>query len=279
MVWHGRLRRDLSEHVDGRLSARRRARLTRHLTHCAACRREIRELERTVALLRSLPRPELSPEASARLVARVAARSAQPPAAALRAARLLAPVAAAAAAVALLTVVQGVEISVVLPGFGSGETSRPAAAPARPAPEAVAPVVRGPRAAFRVAEGNVVGRAALGPGAAAEPHPAPSRARSLERPLPPLAACATPAGAAEQACARWHSWLVGLAMRDPSAFVVEVESLPSGVRERWLGEMSRFAAHAGAASLLAAELRATGDPRASSLAHRFERTTTVVSRR
>jgi hypothetical protein len=271
-VRHARLRALQSEFLDGRLSPRKRARVERHLVECAPCRRELRELERTVGLLRALPPAYFAPELAQRVRAEVASRTLRggPAPWAARAAQWVAPFAAAAAAVLLLTVVQGVEVSLVLPGWGEGRSSAPPEALAREGPDGPAVPLR-PLVHAR-AEGQ-----AEAPAPRREPHL--ERERALERPLPPMASCLAASPASVRDCARWHSWLVGLAARDPSAFVAEVESLPSGVRERWLGELSEFAAHAGAASWLAADLRASGDPRASSLARRFERTTTVVSRR
>lgn len=267
---HARLRALQSELLDGRISPRQRARLERHLAECDPCRRELRELERTVRLLRELPPPELPPELTEQVMADVASRTlhGSGPASA-GGFRFLAPLAAAAAAVVLLTVVQGVEVSLVLPGFGDSGPQASGEASTTDASAAAILAERRPLASFQ---------ATSQPEVPAAPREAP-RERVLENPLPPMASCLVPSPTVPRDCARWHAWLVGLAARDPSAFVAEVESLPAGVRERWLGELSEFAAHAGAASLLAAELRASGDPRASSLARRFERTTAVVSRR
>jgi anti-sigma factor RsiW len=46
---------DLSAFVDGRLSARARSRVQRHLQECRACREDLESLRHTVALLRSAP--------------------------------------------------------------------------------------------------------------------------------------------------------------------------------------------------------------------------------
>jgi hypothetical protein len=73
-------------------------------------------------------------------------------------------------------------------------------------------------------------------------------------------------------CARWNAWWVGLGMRDPRHFLREVEAVPAPSRARWLGELSRFAAHSGSAEVLAARLRESGDPGARRVATHFERT-------
>ena len=52
---HGRYRELLTARLDGRLDARGQARLQAPLAGCDECRRELNELEATVALLRSTP--------------------------------------------------------------------------------------------------------------------------------------------------------------------------------------------------------------------------------
>jgi hypothetical protein len=61
-----------------------------------------------------------------------------------------------------------------------------------------------------------------------------------------------------------------LARENPWAFVERVEALPEPRRDDFLNELSRFAAESGAASDVAAHLRATGDPQAQRMAVRFE---------
>ncbi len=254
---HAVARRRIDAYLDGQLAASEVAKLEAHLHGCQPCRNELHTLGRTRDLLRALPRPER--ETPDDLVARALAAIAAEPAGGAPwtqwAGRWGAPLAAAAVGVALLTVVQGIEISVVLPGFGRSapEPSVPPASAEAPRPRTLA--FQGLAQAERVA---------TAPAASASDSPAPS--------LPPMAACLRPSPAVKGSCARWHAWWVGLGMRDAPAFLAEVESLPDGVRDRWLGDLSDFAAHTGAASLLAEELRATGDPRASSWAGRFERT-------
>jgi hypothetical protein len=61
-----------------------------------------------------------------------------------------------------------------------------------------------------------------------------------------------------------------LALRDTRAFLERVEAVPSAQRERWIGDLSRFAAEVGSASTVAEQLRASDDPRAWQMATRFE---------
>jgi hypothetical protein len=61
-----------------------------------------------------------------------------------------------------------------------------------------------------------------------------------------------------------------LAMRDTHAFLTQLEAVPGTARERWLRGLSRFAAEAGSATLVAERLRASDDPRAWQVASRFE---------
>jgi hypothetical protein len=72
--------------------------------------------------------------------------------------------------------------------------------------------------------------------------------------------------------------MVGLAMRDAPAFVDEVEAVPAPERERVLGRIGDFAIRSGSAPLLAGTLRLAGDPRATRLANRIERTGFISTR-
>jgi hypothetical protein len=95
--------------------------------------------------------------------------------------------------------------------------------------------------------------------------------------LPPLSACVDPIQASDPACARWQAWMLGLALRDPLAFAAQLEAVPVGARETWIGQLSRIAADSGSAPLLAEQLRATHDPRVAGLAVRLERTAVPVA--
>jgi hypothetical protein len=224
-----------------------------HLGRCAPCREELAALRRTVHLLGTLTQGDEPPPALGdRILARIADGEADPS----WLARLSdgwrgfmesswgAPLATATVGLSLLAVVQGVEIQVTIPGFGSpAAEAAPALAGSQPDLAAV-PSSRGPLATRR----------------RAEPLPV----------MPPRTACLGNPAAPE--CARWNAWLVGLGLREPADFLREVELVPARSRARWLGELSRFAAHSGSASVLAARLRASGDPRASGVAAHFERT-------
>ena len=48
----------LSSYIDELLDERERQAVEVHVERCAACRRELEELERTVSLLRALPRAD-----------------------------------------------------------------------------------------------------------------------------------------------------------------------------------------------------------------------------
>jgi anti-sigma factor RsiW len=68
----GRTARWLGEYLDGTLPPRRRRAVEAHLLACAACRRELETMRRTLALVTSLPRRELSGDFEASLRARLA---------------------------------------------------------------------------------------------------------------------------------------------------------------------------------------------------------------
>jgi anti-sigma factor RsiW len=56
------IRRALVAYQDGALGHRRAQRIARHLHTCAACRRDLVELQRVTRLLHSLPDPSRAPE-------------------------------------------------------------------------------------------------------------------------------------------------------------------------------------------------------------------------
>jgi hypothetical protein len=243
---HHRLRTRLGPYLEGELSGAARRRLEAHIEGCAACREELAALGRTVALLRGLPAESPPPGLAERIVARVqeAPRGGLGGWLERHGSLVGAAVPLAAGLVVAVALLPRLEVTVRL-GPGLRAPGPAATETARPAPPPAPPL--------RVA------------GATASP-------------LPPRAACVDER-AATPACAGWHAWMLGLAMREPSVFVAEVEGLPSEQKERWIRDLSSFAADAGAASLLATELRASGDPRAARLAPRFERVGAFSGRR
>jgi anti-sigma factor RsiW len=68
----GRTVRCLGEYLDGTLSLRRRRAVEAHLLACAACRREMETMRRTLSLVTSLPRRQLSADFDGALRARLA---------------------------------------------------------------------------------------------------------------------------------------------------------------------------------------------------------------
>ena len=253
---HDAVRRSLSDYLDESLPERRRARVEGHLAACPACRDELAALRRTVALLRDLGEPEAPPpDLAARVFARIDAGEAEAArrwGLGLGGLRWLAPALTGAAALALVLVVQGVEIEVKLPGAGPALEAAPAAS-AQFASRASAP----PVAATPVSTSA---------GASTAPRaPAPLATETL----PLRLRCARDPASAS--CRAWQMWLVRLAVDDPSAFLAELDAVPGGARERWLDELSRFAAHSGTSARVAERLRQADDPRASRLAPRFER--------
>jgi anti-sigma factor RsiW len=67
----GRTARWLGDYVDGMLSLARRRQVEAHLDSCAACRRELEALRRTLSLLAGLPRRGLDESFDVRLRARL----------------------------------------------------------------------------------------------------------------------------------------------------------------------------------------------------------------
>ena len=65
------VRKLLSEYVDSTLSARRAWEVEKHLTGCGACSEEVRQLQATIQILRSVPRLDTSDTFMAALHARL----------------------------------------------------------------------------------------------------------------------------------------------------------------------------------------------------------------
>lgn len=75
---HSKLRRLLNDYVDRELPGTQRSEVSAHLEVCEECATEVRELERTVSLLRRLPEPELPPGFADAVVERVRAGESSP---------------------------------------------------------------------------------------------------------------------------------------------------------------------------------------------------------
>jgi predicted anti-sigma-YlaC factor YlaD len=265
---HEELRERLSAYLETDLEESERIRLEEHLMACPDCRREYRELRHTVDLLRSLTDPDPPPELADRVIARLRAGEGRPGPVLRLQARLSgiaespwsAPLAVVAAGLVALAIVRGLDVSVATPGWIRSGSD--------------------PRTEIASGTGEPLsgGSATAGRMAAASPQPQADEAVS------PLLACLRAGGPTRSAfgpgdpCAHWESWMVGLGMRDAPAFVVEVEAVPAPDRERVLGRIGDFAIRSGSAPLLAGTLRSAGDPRATRIANRFERTGFVSTR-
>jgi hypothetical protein len=100
-VNHSRTRARLSEYLDRTLAPEQRSKVDAHLVECAACSAELRELERTVNLLRGLPDPEPPPYLAQTVMARLEAGEGQRGSLAQQLRRLIDPAFAAPVAAAL----------------------------------------------------------------------------------------------------------------------------------------------------------------------------------
>ena len=76
---HLRARKLLGDYLEGDLELDQRARVDGHLYECGECAREVRELRRTVSMLRGLPMDVASPDVADAVMARIAAGEGRPP--------------------------------------------------------------------------------------------------------------------------------------------------------------------------------------------------------
>lgn len=253
---HERVAERLSDYLDGSLSPRDASRVEMHLLGCERCRQTLAELGRTIDLLRGLRGGVEAPDLAGAVMARIRAGEAQPSVfdrmragvARFIAGPLGAPLATATVGLALLALLPRIEVEVSIPGRTPSLARTPASAPAaevatRRAPQ---PVERS-RAANPPLLTRRVGESLSSDPFACEQSPSP------------------------QACRDHHASMTRLARQNPLAFMARVEAVPEPRRDDWLNELSRFAAESGAASEVAAQLRATGDPDALRMATHFER--------
>jgi hypothetical protein len=257
---HARLKRRLSEYLDGALEGPAKERIARHLERCAQCRAELAELRGTVLLLRTLATEEEAPEYLAtRVLARLEAGEATPSWAERArdaALTLLAgPWAPAFISVIVLFVVASVlrvQIDIHLP-----ENAPPNSAPqAREAAPQEAVSARTLTREIRLVKTPVQSRRRF--------DPALEQVSGLHR------ACAASPHDAE--CQSFRNNLVNLALGDPPDFVREMESFPPESRDRVLTAISLEAARTGHAQRVLRGLRSVDDPRAFGIVLRFQRT-------
>ena len=276
---HDRVRQLLTDLHEDALSPRKRERMEVHLSGCPACREESEALKRTVALLRDVDVSDDPPaHLASRVMARIEAGEAKPPwhvgLTRWLDSAFAAPLVTGVAGLALVVFVQSVEVEITWPGAE--------------APMALAATNDGTRAAQGITGSPV-------PGVDSRAEPTASRPRAAE-PRRVLASSTLSAGPgpgpvgagslraaclsqpSAERCRAWHSWLLGLAVDDPRAFVLEADAVPLAARERWLGDLSSFAVRTGSAMRVAEELRRMPDPRGQDLAPHFERVARQIPR-
>lgn len=259
---HARLKRRLSEYLDGALEGRTKRRVERHLERCAECRGELAELRGTVLLLRSLAADEEPSEFLAtRVLARIEAGDAAPrwadrvrAALAGLAAGAWTPALGAAAVVFVVAAALDLHVEVTLPGAQPAPSLATAARRATPPPpvsfDEPIQLVSAPTTPVRSARrfDPVV----------------------LEEVAGVQRACSARPHDAE--CQGFRNKLVAVALADPRGFVREIESVPMESRERVLAAVSWEAARTGHAQRVLYGLRRVDDPRAVGIVVRFQRT-------
>jgi hypothetical protein len=241
----------LSDYLEGSLSKRDAARVEAHLLGCAGCRQTLGELKRTVDLLRGLRGSVEAPDLASAVMARIRAGEAEPSVldrlragmSRFLAGPLGAPLATGAVGLALLAVLPRIEVEVSIPGRVAIET---------PAPAPTVTARRAPQTAGRQpASSPPLLTRRVGESLSRDPF------ECLEAPSP-------------QACRNQHAFMTRLARENVWAFMARLEAVPEPSRNDLLDDLSRYAAESGAASDVAAQLRATGDPLAQRMAAHFE---------
>jgi hypothetical protein len=269
---HQRIKQQLSAFLEGDLAHGERERIECHLADCDACVSELSGLRQTRDLLRSLPTPEPPPDLAEAVLSRLRAQESKAGPLARLAAWWAdfsevgwpAPIAAAAVAVVAVAVLQGGEGAFV---WGSDPGGTQVADGLGAAQEISAPLLRASPSAAAADRRNAARREQLK--RLGEQPSAFVAARPPAEGLPPFEACVR-SGETPESCIRWHAWTVGLGLRDPDAFLQQVEELSAEEREVWLGRLADFAARSGSATTLARELRARSHPSASDVASRIE---------
>lgn len=245
---HERVTTRLSDYLEGSLSKRDAARVEAHLLGCVACRQALGELKRTVDLLRGLRGSVESPDLAGVVMARIRAGEAEPSVldrlragvSRFLAGPLGAPLATGAVGLALLALLPRIEVEVSIPGRATSEA--PATVATRRAP---------PSAGRQPASSPPLLTRRVGESLSRDPF------ACLEAPSP-------------QACRDQHAVMTRLARENVWAFMARLEAVPEPSRNHLLNDLSRYAAESGAASDVAAQLRATGDPDAQRMAAHFE---------
>jgi hypothetical protein len=297
-VRHDEVREALGRHLEGELGSAERCGVEQHLSVCASCRAEHRELRATVELLRGLPDPEPPAGLVPGILRRLESAPAPPRGGLLarglraiaRGTPLPVPIAALAAGLVLLALAGSEEGRLALQGAGGA--AAPAATPA-PEPDgafALAPTVelRAPTAPSVVIDADELEPVGMDParvprasrrrfvmpaGVGAGAAPAGEAGAALP-PRPALAACVgeatAQAGDPAAQCRPWLQGMLALAQYDPRGFLAEVEILPDPEAAAWLAELARFSREARTSDAVASRLRSTPDARVVALARWFE---------
>jgi len=263
----------LDAYLNGDLPREERLRFEQQLSESPELRVELAELRRLLDLLHAMPEELPPPFLADRVLGRIAAGEARPIrllAWAERARHMLGtpwsvPVVAALAGLLVFALVQNVEVQIKLP-FST----------VAPGPES--PLQAAPRTLTESAlpQRTPVSARGTGSAVALAPEEAAGSSPAEAAEGPQRFACGGEE-AGSPACGRWRSWMLGLALRDPTAFARELANVPPARRASSLLELSRLAGATGTSRDLAEQLRGSDDPRANSLAPHFDGPITPVS--
>jgi hypothetical protein len=296
---HDQVREILGPYLEGELASAQQLVVERHLTSCPACTTEYRELRATVALLRSLPEPEVPAGFSERVLDRAREQAAGAGLSSWLRSLWEGPWVAALAAG---TADESLAFSRAAPDPGATaaeETLGSILSASEPEPESRALVSNPQRTTPAIsppASGTpgshmakripvlppgglrhvVVGGSAARSDRARRSAPRLAPHSGALPPRPGLAVCrgidsmtAEPAGTDLVACRPWLAGMTTLATYDARAFMSQLDATPAPEREPWADLIVRYALETGRAGLVGQELASSRDIRIRALGSRF----------
>jgi hypothetical protein len=297
----------MASYLEGDLALDKRALFDAHLDDCAGCALEISEMQETIAVLRSLPNPDVPAHLADNALRRIRNGEAKPPwydhvrdaLAALLSPRILAPVSAGMLAMGVITYFGEIQLS----GAGSPEPA-PAPQVVRVEPRSGGDAIASNRAAQRLAAnrsgvqvdrradplgpsdqwmreldsliGGMRGGQRFGPPLASAPQTVQVAGGTGQGYAPPrygaegqsLVQRQRAGGLGDRELPSAEDWLLH-AQRSPAAFAAELYLLTLAEQELWVDNLARRASAQGDLERVIASLQSSQSEQARLLAQDF----------